>query len=184
MHERRILIVCQLSRYTKLLVNDRDITVVIHSIRADLTPALGMTSLISFMTSLLNRVSTLERCCLYGGGTSFERRNARRLRRLDPSEDQLEAGQYGSEDHWSHFRGPGTLSQRRVSQLCDQLPCRTCGGGASRQAYTTFPTAMARSSPAGSAEVGRNREEGQANVGAYYRCPMQSSRNRPGLAAA
>jgi hypothetical protein len=49
MHMRRILIVHQLSRYTKLLIFDSEDAVVIHSIKVDLTPALGTTSLVSSM---------------------------------------------------------------------------------------------------------------------------------------
>lgn len=43
------------SRYTKVLVNDRDITVVIHSIRADLTPALGKNSFVYSIKLAINQ---------------------------------------------------------------------------------------------------------------------------------
>jgi hypothetical protein len=40
--------VCQISRYTRLLASDRDIAFLIHSIKSDLTPALGTILLVSY----------------------------------------------------------------------------------------------------------------------------------------
>lgn len=133
--------------------------------------------------SLLIQSSTLERCRLLQSRASSERRNAR-LRRLDVGKYLLEAAHYSSKNHWSRFRGPRALPQRRVSQLRDQLPYRSDGSAASSQADTTSLTALARPSPAASAEARRNGEESQADVGAYCSSATGCSSKRPVLAAA